>query len=65
VSTASTGSKTGKTNTLALNWLLNNNARVMLNYSETKFGTAFIPVDTSGNSIDSERTISMRTQVNF
>jgi len=65
VTTASTGSKTGKTSTLALNWLLNNNARVMLNYSETKFGTAFIPVDTAGNSIDSERTISMRTQVNF
>ena len=65
VTTASSGSKTGKTGTLALNWLLNNNARVMLNYSETKFGTAFTPVDTSGNSIDSERTISMRTQVNF
>ena len=63
--TSSTGSKAGATNTLALNWLLNNNARVMLNYSETKFETAFTPVDTTGNKINSERTISMRTQVNF
>jgi phosphate-selective porin len=65
VGTSSTGSKVGKTNTLALNWLLNNNARVMLNYSETKFNTAFTPVDTTGNTINSERTVSMRTQVNF
>jgi len=63
--TSSTGSKAGATNTLALNWLLNNNARVMLNYSETKFETAFTPVDTTGNTINSERTISLRTQVNF
>lgn len=63
--TSSTGSKAGTTNTVALNWLLNNNARVMLNYSETKFETAFTPVDTSGNTINSERTISLRTQVNF
>ena len=65
VSSASTGSKAGATNTVALNWLLNNNARVMLNYSETKFETAFTPVDTTGNKINSERTISLRTQVNF
>ena len=58
-------SKAGKTNTFAINWLLNNNARVMLNYSETKFETAFTPVDTTGSTINSERTISLRTQVNF
>ena len=33
VTSSSTGSPTGKTSTLALNWLLNKNARVMLNYS--------------------------------
>jgi phosphate-selective porin OprO and OprP len=65
VTSSSTGSPTGKTSTLALNWLLNKNARVMLNYSETDFGTSFTPVDTSGTTIDSERTISLRTQVNF
>jgi phosphate-selective porin OprO/OprP len=65
VGVTSIGSKAGTTNTVGLNWLLNNNARVMLNYSETKFETAFTPVDTSGNTINSERTISLRTQVNF
>lgn len=63
--TASTGSKVGKTNTFALNWLLNSNARIMLNYSQTSFGTAFTPVDTTGKTINGENTISMRTQVNF
>lgn len=61
----SAGSKGGKTNTIALNWVMNNNARVMLNYSDTKFDTSFTPIDTSGNKIDKERTISLRTQVNF
>ena len=67
VGTTSIGSKAGTTNTVGLNWFLNNNARVMLNYSETKFETAFTPVDTSGsmNTVNSERTISLRTQVNF
>jgi phosphate-selective porin len=63
--TSSTGSKAGKTNTFAINWLLNNNARVMLNYSETNFATAFTPVDTTGSAISKERTVSIRTQVNF
>jgi len=61
----STGSKVGKTNTVALNWLLNSNARIMFNYSDTKFNTAFTPVDTTGNTISGERTVSLRTQVNF
>jgi phosphate-selective porin len=61
----STGSKVGKTNTVALNWLLNSNARIMFNYSDTKFDTAFTPVDTTGNTISGERTVSLRTQVNF
>jgi len=67
VGVTSIGSKAGTTNTVGLNWFLNNNARVMLNYSETKFETAFTPVDTSGsmNTVNSERTISLRTQVNF
>ena len=62
---APTGSAKGNTTTYALNWVLNSNARLMLNYAETKFGTAFVPVDTSGTSIDKERVVSLRSQVNF
>ena len=61
----STGSKVGKTSTVALNWLLNSNARIMLNYSDTNFDNAFTPVDTTGSAISRERTLSIRSQVNF
>ncbi len=58
-------SEKGTTTTYALNWVLNSNARVMFNYAETNFDTPFTPVDTTGDLINKERVISVRTQVNF
>jgi phosphate-selective porin OprO/OprP len=64
-------SETAKTDTYALNWIMNSNARVMLNYSETTFGHNVMMLDTSstanttGGAINKERVISLRTQVNF
>lgn len=64
-------SETATTNTYALNWIMNPNARVMLNYSETKFGHNVMMPDTSatantvGGATDKERVISLRTQINF
>ena len=60
--TATSGSKVGKTNTLGLTWLLNPNARIMLNHSSTKFDTAFALGATSGTK---ESVTTLRTQVNF
>jgi phosphate-selective porin OprO/OprP len=55
-----------KTNTYALNWIMNSNARVMLNYAETTFGSKVEALDTaSGPVVEKERVISVRTQVNF
>ncbi len=67
------GSPKGNTTTIGLNWVLNANARIMLNYSMTRFDTALVPVDVrtptgttqSTNKIDSEKIISLRTQINF
>ena len=66
--------ETATTNTYAVNWILNSNARVMFNYAETKFGQSVIILDgaytqttsalTSG-STDKERVFSVRTQINF
>jgi phosphate-selective porin OprO/OprP len=60
------------TNTYALNWILNSNARIMFNYAETKFAHNVIILDTnvSSNALnsgatDKERVISVRTQINF
>ncbi len=56
----------GNTTTLGVNWLINPNARVMLNLAMTKFNTNVTPTDTSGlGSVDSEKVISLRTQLNF
>ena len=60
------------TNTYALNWILNSNARIMFNYAETKFAHNVILLDTNVGSnalnsgaTDKERVISVRTQINF
>ena len=66
--------ETATTNTYALNWILNSNARVMFNYAQTTFGNSVIILDgaftqsvsslTSG-ATDTERVFSVRTQINF
>ena len=66
--------ETATTNTYALNWILNSNARIMFNYAETKYGQSIILLDvnkaTTGTAIasgttDKERVFSVRTQINF
>jgi phosphate-selective porin len=64
-------SESAKTNTYALNWIMNSNARVMFNYAETTFAHNVILLDTNvtgntlGGATNKERVISVRTQVNF
>jgi phosphate-selective porin len=60
-------SPTANTSTYALNWILNSNARVMFNYSQTKFGSAVEYLDTDANSSSTtkEDIFSVRTQINF
>jgi phosphate-selective porin OprO/OprP len=61
-----TGSSKGKTTTLGLTWFLNTNARMMLNYAQTKFDTPFIAKDvTGGVASDKENAIMLRSQFNF
>lgn len=60
--TPTSGSRKGKTDTMGVNWLLNPNARIMLNYSTTKFDTPFA----LGASTGSKETVTtLRTQLNF
>ncbi len=64
------GSPKGKTITYGLTWFINPNARIMLNYAETKFDTAFAAFKSSGTlsgatAASSERVVMMRTQFNF
>lgn len=61
------GSEKGDTTTLGLTWFLNPNARIMLNYSSTKFDRAFraIDLDSPAPLADSEKVVAIRTQVNF
>lgn len=55
-----------KTYTAGIKWQLNPNMRVLANYSHTKFGNAFTPVDlVSTNLIDKEDMFMVRTQFNF
>jgi len=66
-------SETARTNTYAVNWILNSNARIMFNYAETKFGHNIVLLDTNtttsgapiGGATDKERVISVRSQFNF
>jgi hypothetical protein len=60
-------SPTANTSTYSLNWILNSNARVMFNYSQTKFGSAVEYLDTDANSSSTtkEDIFSVRTQINF
>jgi len=64
--------ETATTNTYAVNWILNSNARIMFNYAETKFGQSItlLDVNKSGatyasGTTDKERVFSVRTQINF
>ena len=66
-------SETARTNTYALNWILNSNARIMFNYAETKYGHNIVLLDanssvagaSTGGATDKERVISVRSQFNF
>jgi phosphate-selective porin len=60
-------SPSAQTHTLGLNWILSANARVMFNYSETKFNSAVEYLDTGSNSstTSAEKIFAVRTQVNF
>ena len=66
-STAAAGSNGGaKTYTAGLKWVLNPNMRMMLNYSHTKYDTAFAPIDMVGGVVnDKEDLVMMRTQFSF
>ena len=65
--------ESAKTNTYALNWILNSNARVMFNYAETKYAHNIVLLDANnsvtgnptGGATDKERVISVRSQFNF
>ena len=60
-------SPTATTNTFALNWILNSNARVMFNYSSTKFGSSVEALDTTTDASTTKREniFSVRSQFNF
>jgi phosphate-selective porin OprO/OprP len=64
------GSPKGNTTTLALNWILNPNARIMMNYSQSVFDYSFTPVDIGSSSYsavrgNTSRAFMIRSQFNF
>jgi phosphate-selective porin OprO/OprP len=65
-SARSQNSSKAHTVTVGLNWLLNPNARVMLNLSATRFNDSIAPLDVTTTSYArTENVISLRTQLNF
>jgi len=60
------GNGGAKTYTAGLKWVLNPNMRMMLNYSHTKYDTAFKAIDVAGAQLnDKEDLLMLRTQVAF
>ena len=55
------------TQTIGLNWIMSSNARVMFNYSDTRFDQSVKALDTntSSTTTQNEKIFSVRTQVNF
>lgn len=60
-------SSKANTVTLAANWILNPNARIMFNVAKTKFDSAVQALDTDWDSstTNNETVVSVRTQINF
>lgn len=64
------GSPKGNTTTLAVNWILNPNARIMMNYSQSVFDYSFQPVDIGSSAVsatrgNTSRAFMIRSQFNF
>ncbi len=69
---SSTSAKSAKSWTAGVNWYLNSNAKIALNYSQTSFdggaGVGITPVDPAGNSVrdrDDEKALLTHFQVAF
>jgi phosphate-selective porin OprO/OprP len=60
-------SSRANTITLAANWILNPNARIMFNVAQTKFADAVQALDTDADASTTNRetVVSVRTQINF
>jgi phosphate-selective porin OprO/OprP len=64
------GSPKGNTTTLAVNWILNPNARIMFNYAQSVFDYSFTPVDIGSSAVAATRgktsnAFMIRSQFNF